>query len=104
MPSRYLHKGFLSGYRFVKARWTGKSGGNYPSTIQIIGNDDIGIVTNITSLIKKEACIALRSISVDSVDGLFQGTITVMVGEAKDLDNLMKKIKAIKGVKSVCRF
>jgi len=92
------------GYRFVKARWTGKSGGNYPSTIQIIGNDDIGIVTNITSLIKKEACIALRSISVDSVDGLFQGTITVMVGEAKDLDNLMKKIKAIKGVKSVCRF
>jgi len=92
------------GYRFVKARWTGKSGGNYPSTIQVIGNDDIGIVTNITSLIQKEPHVALRSISVDSVDGLFQGTITVMVSEVKDLDGLMKKIKAVKGVKSVGRF
>ncbi len=91
------------GYRFVKARWTGKSGGNYPSTLHVIGNDDIGIVTNITSLIQKESCIALRSISVDSVDGLFRGTITVMVSEVKDLDNLIKKIKMIKGVKSVSR-
>jgi GTP pyrophosphokinase len=91
------------GYRFVKARWTGKSGGNYPSTLHVIGNDDIGIVTNITSLIQKESRIALRSISVDSLDGLFRGTITVMVSEVKDLDNLIKKIKAVKGVKSVSR-
>jgi GTP pyrophosphokinase len=91
------------GYRFVKARWTGKSTGQYPSTLRVIGNDDIGIVTNITSIIQKEAKIALRSISVDSVDGLFQGTITVMVSGASDLDNLIKKIKAVKGVKNVSR-
>ena len=91
------------GYRFVKARWTGKPGTRYPSTLRVIGNDDIGIVTNITSLIQKESRIALRSISVDSVDGLFQGTITVMVSETKDLDNLIKKIKMVKGVKTVMR-
>lgn len=91
------------GYRFVKARWTGTSKGQYPSTLRVIGNDDIGIVTNITSLIQKEPRIALRSISVDSVDGLFQGTITVMVTETKDLNGLIKKIKTIKGVKSINR-
>ncbi|MFA6780072.1 MAG: RelA/SpoT family protein [Paludibacteraceae bacterium] len=91
------------GYRFVKARWSGKSGSQYTATLHVLGNDDIGIVTNITSLIQKDSTIALRSISVDSTDGLFQGTITVVVNEAKDLENLIKKIKAIKGVKSVTR-
>jgi GTP pyrophosphokinase len=91
------------GYRFVKARWSGKAGGQYTSTLRVVGNDDIGIVTNITSLIQKETGVALRSISVDSVDGLFQGTITVLVIDAKSLDNLIKKIKNIKGVKNVGR-
>lgn len=91
------------GYRFVKARWSGKSGSQYPATLHVIGNDDIGIVTNITSLIQKDPNIALRSITVDSTDGLFQGTITVLVGDSKVLEALIKKIKAIKGVKVVSR-
>ena len=91
------------GYRFVKARWTGKSSGKYFSTLQVVGNDDIGIVTNITSLIQKDSHVTLRSISVDSVDGLFQGAITVQVSDEKYLNNLTKKIKTIKGVKSVSR-
>lgn len=91
------------GYRFVSARWSGKSSSQYTATLHVLGNDDIGIVTNITSLIQKNPTIALRSISVDSTDGLFQGTIMVVVSEAKDLDELIRKIKAIKGVKSVTR-
>ena len=91
------------GYRFVKARWADKSRSQYIATLRVIGNDDIGIVTNITSIIQKEQGVNLRSISVDSTDGLFQGTIIVHVGEAKDLDNLIRKIKTIKGVKNVSR-
>ncbi|MBR4841104.1 MAG: bifunctional (p)ppGpp synthetase/guanosine-3',5'-bis(diphosphate) 3'-pyrophosphohydrolase [Paludibacteraceae bacterium] len=91
------------GYRFVKARWSGKSGSQYPATLHVIGNDDIGIVTNITSLISKDPHIALRSISVDPTDGLFQGTIIVLVDDSKNLEDLIKKVKCIKGVKSVER-
>lgn len=91
------------GYRFVKARWSGKSGSQYPATLHVVGNDDIGIVTNITSLISKDPHIALRSISVDPTDGLFQGTIMVLVNDSKDLEALIKKVKAIKGVKNVTR-
>lgn len=91
------------GYRFIKARWAGKSGAMYACTLHVIGNDDIGIVTNITSLIQKETNVSLRSISVDSVDGLFQGKITVNVLDMKQLEQLIKKIKSIKGVKSVNR-
>ena len=92
------------GYRIIKARWSGKSIGSlYPVTLRIVGHDDIGIVANITSLISKEKSILLRSISIDSNAGLFQGNITVMVGDNKDLDTIIKKIKLVKGVKSVSR-
>jgi len=92
------------GYRIIKARWSGKSvGALYPITLRIVGHDDIGIVANITSLISKEKSILLRSISVDSNAGLFQGNITLMVGENKDLEAIIKKIKLVKGVKNVMR-
>ena len=91
------------GYRVVKSRWAGKSGANYPVTLKVIGHDDIGIVTNITSIISKENGMALRSINVDSKDGLFQGTLTVMLSDTSAMNGLIKKIRAIKGVKQVGR-
>lgn len=92
------------GYRIVKARWSGKAeGSQYPITLRIVGHDDIGIVTNITSLISKESKISLRSISVDSNAGLFQGNLTIMVNDTKDLEGIIKKIKQVKGVKNVSR-
>lgn len=91
------------GYRFIKARWAGKSGSQYNCTLRVTGTDDIGIVTNISSLIQKETNVSLRSMSVDSVDGLFRGTLTISVSDTKVLDGIIKKIKAIKGVNSVDR-
>jgi guanosine-3',5'-bis(diphosphate) 3'-pyrophosphohydrolase len=92
------------GYRIVNARWSGKSiGSQYPITLHIVGHDDIGIVTNVTSLISKEKNISLRSISIDSNAGLFQGNLTIMVSDTKELEDIVKKIKLVKGVKSVSR-
>ena len=97
-----LHQRF--GYRIVKARWAGKSqGAQYPITLRIVGHDDIGIVTNITSIISKETAITLRSIGIDSHDGLFSGTLTVLVGDTGRLETLIKKIRTVKGVKQISR-
>ncbi len=91
-------------YRIVKARWAGKSGvGQYAASLEVIGKDDIGIVTNISSLISKESDLGLRSIRIDSNDGLFRGYLTVVVQDAHQLEALIKKIKTIKGVKQVER-
>jgi len=92
------------GYRIVKSRWAGKSCSNYPVILKIVGNDDIGIVTNITSVISKESGMMLRSIHVDPSDGLFQGTLTVMLSDTAAMNHLIKKIQAIKGVKQVNRY
>lgn len=91
-------------YRIVKARWAGKSQGKqYPIRLRIVGHDDIGIVTNITSIVNKENDISLRSISIDSNDGLFSGMLTVMVDDTSKLEALIKKIKTVKGVKQINR-
>lgn len=91
-------------YRVISARWSGKSGSSYTIVLRIVGVDDIGIVTNITSIISKEHEASLRSISIDSNDGLFQGNLSVTVNDTKVLDLLIKKLKTIKGVKQVTRL
>ncbi len=91
-------------YRIVPARWSGKAvGQQYPITLRIVGNDDIGIVTNITSLINKEGGMALRSISIDSHDGLFEGHLTLLVNDINQLEQIQKKISQVKGVKHIIR-
>ena len=92
------------GYRIVKARWAGKSKGQlYPITLTVVGNDDIGIVNNITSIISKEDNIQLRSIGIASNDGLFSGTLTVMVNDTSKLEALIRKLRTVKGVKQISR-
>lgn len=91
-------------YRTIKAAWSEIVGGNqFAVPLSIIGNDDIGIVNNITSLITKEKSVSLHSIAIDSNDGLFQGRLVVGVNDTVSLNNLIKKITAIKGVKDVRR-
>lgn len=92
------------GYRIVKARWAGKAmGKQYAITLKVVGHDDIGIVTNLTSIISKEKDVTLRSIGINSNDGLFSGNITVNIDDTSRLDILIKKLQGVKGVKQVSR-
>ena len=92
------------GYRIVKAKWSGKGTSKYAITLRIIGNDDIGIVSNITNIISKEDKLVMRGINISSKDGLFSGNITVMIDDASRTEALIKKLSAVKGVKQVLRI
>ena len=92
------------GYRVVKARWSGKGASQYSITLRVIGNDDIGIVNNLTSIISKDEKLILRSINIDSHDGLFSGNLVVMLEDTSRLEQLIKKLRTVKGVKQVDRI
>jgi GTP pyrophosphokinase len=92
------------GYRIVKAKWAGKGGSQYEITVRVIGNDDITIVNNITSIISKEEKVVLRNINISSNDGLFSGNVTIMVDDITKLEALLRKLRTIKGVKQVNRI
>ncbi|MBP7856783.1 MAG: bifunctional (p)ppGpp synthetase/guanosine-3',5'-bis(diphosphate) 3'-pyrophosphohydrolase [Prevotella sp.] len=92
------------GYRVVKARWSGKGTSKYAITLRVIGNDDIGVVSNITNIISKEEKIIMRSINIDSHDGLFSGNLVVQLEDTTRLQALIRKLMAVKGVKQVIRI
>ena len=92
------------GYRIVKARWSGKGASQYTITLRIIGNDDIGIVNNLTNIISRDEKLILRSINIDSHDGLFSGNLTIMIDDNTRLEALIKKLRTVRGVKQVERL
>ncbi len=97
-----MHRRF--GYRIVRAKWSGKGASQYQITLRVIGNDDLGIVNNLTSIISKDEKLVLRSINIDSHDGLFRGNLVVMMGDTTRLEALIKKLRTVKGVKQVERI
>ena len=92
------------GYRIVKAKWSGKGSSQYAITLRVIGSDDLGIVNNLTSIISKDEKLVLRSINIDSNDGLFRGNLVIMINDNTRLETLIKKLRMVKGVKQVERI
>ena len=91
-------------YRIIRTRWTGKAGNQFIATLKVLGRDDIGIVSSITSVINKTDNCLLRSISIQAEGGLFEGMLSVNISNINLLDDLIKKILNIKGVKQVDRL
>ena len=90
-------------YRVVKAKWTSQELISFLSGIKITGIDEVGIVNNITTIISNELNVNMRSISFDTNDGTFEGTVMVFVHDTNHLTELMKKLKKVNGVLSVSR-
>lgn len=91
-------------YRIVKARWTSQQKIAFLAGLKITGIDDVGLVNNITRLISEELNVNMRSISFDSKDGVFEGTIMVFVHDTKHLHRLTEKMKQVDGVINVVRI
>ena len=90
-------------YRMIRTQWSGKLGAQFAATLKVVGRDDIGIVSNITSLINREGDVVLRNITINSNGALFEGYLVIGVNSISMLDDLIKKIKNLKGVKDVTR-
>ncbi|MFA8435869.1 MAG: bifunctional (p)ppGpp synthetase/guanosine-3',5'-bis(diphosphate) 3'-pyrophosphohydrolase [Marinifilaceae bacterium] len=97
MQSRYP-------YRVVKANWTEGGSTSYQAVLHVTGDDELGIVNSISEVITKDLRVQIRSISVDSHDGVFEGNLTVIVTNTEHLNTLINKLKKVKGIHKVSRF
>lgn len=91
-------------YRVVKAKWTSKESLSFLAALKVTGTDDVGIVNNITKVISNDLHVNMRSISFDSNDGVFEGTIQVYVQDTNHLTNLINNLKKVKSVQNVFRY
>jgi len=92
------------GYRIVKAKWNSQKELAFLTGLHISGIDDVGLINKITNVISSDFKVNMRSITVDTDDGIFEGSIMVYVNNTKHLDNLISKLKEVAGVSSVTRF
>jgi guanosine-3',5'-bis(diphosphate) 3'-pyrophosphohydrolase len=91
-------------YRVVKAKWNNDHLISFLAGIKIMGTDEMGLVNNVTKVISSQLNINMRSISFDTEDGIFEGTIMVFVHDAKHLNHLINNLMKVKGVTNVIRI
>ena len=92
------------GYRIVKAKWDSQKELAFLTGLRIRGIDDVGLINSITTVISSDFKVNMRSITVDSYEGIFDGSIMVFVNDTVHLDHLITRLKEVKGVTSVTRF
>ena len=91
-------------HRVVKAKWASNKDLSFLTTLKITGIDDVGIINNITNIISGELKINMRSMSIESTEGLFEGRIKVFVKEKKELKKLIEKLEKVSGIHKVSRI
>lgn len=92
------------GHRVVKTKWAKNKEISFLTELKIIGLDDMGIINKITNIISSELKINIASLTIDSSDGLFQGTIKIFVHDKEELEELVVRLKSMPGVQTVDRF
>ncbi|MGB1041015.1 MAG: RelA/SpoT family protein [Flavobacteriales bacterium] len=90
-------------YRVLKAKWKSQSIKDFPVAVEFKGIDGIGIIHSLTSLITSSLNINIKALNIASEDGIFKGELKALVHDTKHLDEMMNKMKKIKGIKTVER-
>ena len=93
------------GDKIVTVKWGGEanSGNSYLARLALKGTDRIGMINDITRVISKELNVNIRRFNLGTEDGVFDGFIDLYVSGMGDLENLISKLKKIKGMESVTR-
>jgi GTP diphosphokinase / guanosine-3',5'-bis(diphosphate) 3'-diphosphatase len=92
------------GYRILKAKWTSQKQLAFLTGLQITGIDEVGLINNLTQIISNDFKVNMRSITVDSDEGIFSGSIMIYVNDTKHLEDLIAKLKQVKGITDITRF
>lgn len=92
------------GHRVVKTKWAKNKEISFLSGVRLIGLDDVGVIQKITNIISGELKMNMRSISIDTYDGIFDGTIMVYVHDRDELDNLCERLGELDGINTVERL
>lgn len=91
-------------HRVVKTKWAKNKEISFLTGLRIIGMDDVGVVHKITNIISGELRINIAGLTIESKEGLFEGTIKIFVHDKEELEALVQRLKSLQGIHTVDRF
>jgi GTP diphosphokinase / guanosine-3',5'-bis(diphosphate) 3'-diphosphatase len=92
------------GHRIIKAKWASNKQLSFLTTLKIIGLDDVGVINKITNVISGELKINMRSMSIESKDGVFEGAVSIFVNNKAELNKLRERLLQLQGIQKVIRL
>ena len=92
------------GHRIIKTKWAKNKEISFLTGVRLVGLDDVGVIQKITNIISGDLKINMRSLSIDSKDGIFEGTIMVYVHDREELNKLCNSLVALEGIQKVERL
>jgi GTP pyrophosphokinase len=92
------------GHRVVKTKWAKNKEISFLTGLKIVGLDDVGVINKITNIISGDLKINIAALTIESAEGLFQGTVKVFVHDKEELEELVKRLKQLHGIQSIDRF
>jgi GTP pyrophosphokinase/guanosine-3',5'-bis(diphosphate) 3'-pyrophosphohydrolase len=90
--------------RILDVDWSHQKDVQFVAALRLMGEDRVGMVNDITTVISKNLKTNIRSITIDTEDGVFSGTIMLHVSDLEHLKRLIKRLKRIDGIQGVYRF
>lgn len=91
------------GNRIISTEWGNYSQYSFLSTLTVTGIDKVGMLKEISTVISTDQ-VNIKSLSIESNDGVFEGKISLYVHNVDDVQKICSKILKINGVKSVNRL
>ena len=90
-------------YRILQSKWILKTEIDFVASINIKGIDSVGLMNKITQIISNQMNVNIKSININSNDGVFEGSITLKVHNSSFLKELTDKLERIKAITSITR-
>ncbi|MCP4460354.1 MAG: bifunctional (p)ppGpp synthetase/guanosine-3',5'-bis(diphosphate) 3'-pyrophosphohydrolase [Cytophagales bacterium] len=92
------------GYRIIKAKWTSRQDKSFEVGVKLLGTDRIGLINDISNVISGELKVNMRSITINTEGGIFEGEIHLYINHTRHLDTLIEKLEVVQGVVNISRI
>lgn len=92
------------GYRIIKAKWTSQQEIAFLAGLKVLGTDRLGMINDITMIISSELKVNMRSLTIHTDNGIFDGNIELFVNDTLHLNMMIKKLKKVPGVERITRY
>ena len=90
-------------YRVIKAKWIDSTNQEFKAILKLSGEDNKGIVNNLTKIISNTMDVFIHSINIAGNEGIFDGKLSISVKNRTQLNKLIERIKKVEGIKKVER-